>query len=409
MGADRWIHKLLFKAGFDCRNHRPYRCSHSAGPRVWSLSPGLITHRVEPLHEAKLVLLRQVDYCFTDFACVSNKVEHISGQIKAESIIISNDTPSHPQTLSAVSQQFTIQSVRSFTSDQIMTIDLSTRPCMRSSFVRDYLVFVVVGEHSLQGDFNRFISRALNAAVWENARVILASWRHTYIWSKLKARSGRQTPELFHMQMSRLSILCACRFEELEYADAASYMDNGRVAFTGDATQMRAYLKQLGAPVMNLSASSLPWVSFHRRHQATMGSIRPDRRPSHHQLIRYFGLRLDLEQLCYHVPIRMARSWQARFQLGTWTARFLISVSQQILCFPKYKHNCVSFVCLFVAGHASLGLFMVWGTSAQTGCSTDLNVCRNHTFILTCQKVCIFCFPYLPAHTWIWPIKYHGR
>ncbi len=39
------------------------------------------------------------------------------------------------------------------------------------------------------------------------------------------------------------------RFEELEYADAASYMQDGRVAFTGSAQEMRRYLKQLGAPV----------------------------------------------------------------------------------------------------------------------------------------------------------------
>ena len=39
------------------------------------------------------------------------------------------------------------------------------------------------------------------------------------------------------------------RFEELESADAASYMENGRVVFTGTPAEMRDFLKRLGAPV----------------------------------------------------------------------------------------------------------------------------------------------------------------
>ncbi|KAJ9527275.1 hypothetical protein QJQ45_025576, partial [Haematococcus lacustris] len=39
------------------------------------------------------------------------------------------------------------------------------------------------------------------------------------------------------------------RFEELEYADQASYMEEGRVVFTGSPQEMRAFLSSLGAPV----------------------------------------------------------------------------------------------------------------------------------------------------------------
>jgi hypothetical protein len=40
-----------------------------------------------------------------------------------------------------------------------------------------------------------------------------------------------------------------CRFEELEYADAASYMENGEVVFTGSPAQMVARLRSMGARV----------------------------------------------------------------------------------------------------------------------------------------------------------------
>lgn len=50
----------------------------------------------------------------------------------------------------------------------------------------------------------------------------------------------------------RLCVCCtatACRFEELAYADAASYMDDGKVVFTGSPSQMVARLKSMGASV----------------------------------------------------------------------------------------------------------------------------------------------------------------
>lgn len=39
------------------------------------------------------------------------------------------------------------------------------------------------------------------------------------------------------------------RFEELEYADAATYMDDGKLVFTGPPARMKEYLSQLGATV----------------------------------------------------------------------------------------------------------------------------------------------------------------
>jgi hypothetical protein len=46
-----------------------------------------------------------------------------------------------------------------------------------------------------------------------------------------------------------LLILLLCRFEELAYADAASYMEDGRVVFTGSPDQMKARLRAMGASV----------------------------------------------------------------------------------------------------------------------------------------------------------------
>ncbi|KXZ56381.1 hypothetical protein GPECTOR_1g338 [Gonium pectorale] len=39
------------------------------------------------------------------------------------------------------------------------------------------------------------------------------------------------------------------RFEELQFADAASYMEDGRVVFTGTPEETKAYMRGLGAPV----------------------------------------------------------------------------------------------------------------------------------------------------------------
>eukprot|EP00983_Pelagomonas_calceolata_P074444 1152562-Pelagomonas_calceolata.AAC.2 len=39
------------------------------------------------------------------------------------------------------------------------------------------------------------------------------------------------------------------RFEELDYADAVSYMQDGRVVFTGKPADMRTFLKRIGAPI----------------------------------------------------------------------------------------------------------------------------------------------------------------
>jgi hypothetical protein len=39
------------------------------------------------------------------------------------------------------------------------------------------------------------------------------------------------------------------RFEELQYADGASYMDAGRVVISGSVDQLRAHLRAAGAVV----------------------------------------------------------------------------------------------------------------------------------------------------------------
>jgi hypothetical protein len=39
------------------------------------------------------------------------------------------------------------------------------------------------------------------------------------------------------------------RLEELDYADCVSYMDGGRIVFSGTPHQMKAYMRQLGAQI----------------------------------------------------------------------------------------------------------------------------------------------------------------
>lgn len=43
--------------------------------------------------------------------------------------------------------------------------------------------------------------------------------------------------------------LSGFRFEELQYADEASYMQDGKVVFTGKPEDLKAYIRKLGAPV----------------------------------------------------------------------------------------------------------------------------------------------------------------
>jgi hypothetical protein len=44
-------------------------------------------------------------------------------------------------------------------------------------------------------------------------------------------------------------LLHCCRFEELEYADAATYMEDGQVVFSGSPAELKQYIKRLGAVV----------------------------------------------------------------------------------------------------------------------------------------------------------------
>lgn len=49
--------------------------------------------------------------------------------------------------------------------------------------------------------------------------------------------------------MHAVPVLPPGRFEELAFADAATYMEEGRVVFTGSAEQMRTRLRRMGATV----------------------------------------------------------------------------------------------------------------------------------------------------------------
>ncbi len=53
-----------------------------------------------------------------------------------------------------------------------------------------------------------------------------------------------------YTQQAQFMLVAACfRFEELAYADAASYMEDGRIQFTGTPTQLKEHLRGLGAIV----------------------------------------------------------------------------------------------------------------------------------------------------------------
>eukprot|EP00798_Chlamydomonas_sp_ICE-L_P007672 gene7672-830_t len=52
-----------------------------------------------------------------------------------------------------------------------------------------------------------------------------------------------------HSSSGVTAIWVTHRFEEMEYADAVSYMQGGKIEFTGSPEEMRAFLRRKGAPV----------------------------------------------------------------------------------------------------------------------------------------------------------------
>ena len=53
-----------------------------------------------------------------------------------------------------------------------------------------------------------------------------------------------------HVQTyARMHLRARRRFEELQYADEASYMAGGKVTFTGKPEQLKLYMRKLGAPI----------------------------------------------------------------------------------------------------------------------------------------------------------------
>ncbi|MEW5309831.1 MAG: hypothetical protein WDW38_001684 [Sanguina aurantia] len=101
------------------------------------------------------------------------------------------------------------------------------------------------------------LGRQVVGALAEDPKVLLLDELTTFLDVEDQFGVLSAVRSITHQKQDVTALWVTHRFEELEYADAASYMDNGRVVYTGDPTQMRAYLKKLGAPVPALSATSL--------------------------------------------------------------------------------------------------------------------------------------------------------
>ncbi|MEW5303358.1 MAG: hypothetical protein WDW36_006059 [Sanguina aurantia] len=109
--------------------------------------------------------------------------------------------------------------------------------------------------HTLSGGQRQRV--AIAGALAEDPKVLLLDELTTFLDVEDQFGVLSAVRSITHQKHDVTALWVTHRFEELEYADAASYMDNGRVVYTGDPTQMRAYLKRLGAPVPAVSATSL--------------------------------------------------------------------------------------------------------------------------------------------------------
>eukprot|EP00775_Hariotina_reticulata_P004769 gene4769-5019_t len=101
--------------------------------------------------------------------------------------------------------------------------------------------------HTLSGGQRQRV--AIAGALAEDPKLLLLDELTTFLDVEDQFGVLEAVKSVTHQRRDVTAVWVTHRFEELDYADAASYMENGRVVFTGSPQQMKERLRGMGAPV----------------------------------------------------------------------------------------------------------------------------------------------------------------
>lgn len=101
--------------------------------------------------------------------------------------------------------------------------------------------------HTLSGGQRQRV--AIAGALAEDPKLLLLDELTTFLDVEDQFGVLQAVKSITQQRRDVTAVWVTHRFEELEYADAASYMENGRVVFTGSPAQMVARLRSMGASV----------------------------------------------------------------------------------------------------------------------------------------------------------------
>lgn len=101
--------------------------------------------------------------------------------------------------------------------------------------------------HTLSGGQKQRV--AIAGALAEDAKVLLLDELTTFLDVEDQFGVLKAVRNVTQRDGNVTAIWVTHRFEELDYADRASYMEDGAIRFSGTAAEMRSHLSKLGADV----------------------------------------------------------------------------------------------------------------------------------------------------------------
>ncbi|GLC35940.1 hypothetical protein PLESTM_000384900 [Pleodorina starrii] len=107
--------------------------------------------------------------------------------------------------------------------------------------------FMYRATHTLSGGQRQRV--AIAGALAENPKLLLLDELTTFLDREDQFGVLQAVRSIASANNDVTAIWVTHRFEELQFADAASYMEDGRVVFTGTPDEAKVFLRDLGAPI----------------------------------------------------------------------------------------------------------------------------------------------------------------